>query len=138
MLGVDCYNGNMGTMLLERRLVKILWDETLNNGEISSKEDFVEFFIATKKWPCSRCEQCKNRISFALEHCIQHSYITKKPPFEVTAQGKAFIQKVGYFEEILKRHRRTSIAFGATLALIISVIFLLISSVLPYLLGYKM
>ena len=35
-------------MRLERRIVKILWDQTLNDVQISSKEDFVEFFSATK------------------------------------------------------------------------------------------
>lgn len=125
-------------MSFERCLVKVLWYETLQKGVIHSERDFVEFFIAAKNLPCSRCTYCKNRIQFTLEDCIKHEYIeVKNELLKVTAHGKAFLKKIGFLEEVLKRHRRTSIAIGASLAVLISAISLILGSILPYLLHYK-
>lgn len=102
-------------MLLERRLVKILWNEMLASGIIYYSESFVDL-VETKKWP--RCnylifhtndEKFKNRISFFLKDCIEYGYIKKDKEtnlLSVTKSGRDFLTFGGLLEEYFKRRHR--------------------------------
>lgn len=132
--------GNMLTMLLERRLVTILWNENWKRGNKYNKEEFVEF-IGTKKWPRwnylfrSKDNRFRNKISFILEDCVEYGYIISAKKLQedeelstqklkVSKAGRDFLKFGGFFEEYFKRRKRyMNFFFGGAFGLIIGLIY---------------
>ena len=114
-------------MLLERKLVKILWKEN-QKGILRNRRDFVKF-VAKQTWPFLRwcfydTKKFTNTIDFILGDCMKYDYIncddkSINENIEVTTQGRDFIKiPLGFSEEFLKRRKRTVIGVVGTVLVI--------------------
>lgn len=121
-------------MLLQRRLVKILDEYNLNNQVGIIRQAFVLYVIENKLWPrinyfwYKKDKFCR-KIDAILGDCIRgtYGYISEDDDGKtilVTIKGRDFIKiPLGFFEEFLKRRKRTShFLFGGALGVIISVL----------------
>lgn len=100
-------------MLLQRKVVEILNDYNISNGSISL-DDFVNY-VLKGKWPQINYYYCKDnvfkrKIETAIKDCMERDYafiVDKNGDIRVTHKGRDFLKILGFFEELLKRRKRT-------------------------------
>ena len=104
-------------MLLQRKLIKKLDDYNLNHDEGISRQQLVDSITKLKIWPYCFWygqERFRRKINTVLGDSIrgEYDYIAEDDDREslvVTTRGREFIKlPFGFFEEVLKRRRRTS------------------------------
>lgn len=119
-------------MLLGRRLVKILDSYIICKGEIN-RSDFINYITNDRLWPrinyylVYRKEMFKRRINNIIDDCIAYEFIMEeKEKLKVIKKGRDYIKLLGFFEEFLKRRKRT----------VVNIISLVISLLIAYLIAH--
>ncbi len=119
-------------MLLGRRLVKILDSYIICKGEIN-RSDFINYVTNDRLWPrinyylVYQEEMFKRRTNNTIDDCIAYKFIAEeKEKLKVTEKGRDYIKLLGFFEEFLKRRKRT----------VVSVISLVVSLLIAYLIAH--
>jgi len=130
-------------MLLQRRLVKILEEYNLNNQYGITRQDFVAFITENKLWPrinyfWYKKNKFSRKVDAVLGDCIRgaYGYISEDDDgltILVTTRGRDFIKMpLGFFEEFLKRRKRTShFLFGGALGVVITALAWFIAYLWP-------
>jgi len=96
-------------IILERKIVEYLDNEYLNGNKIN-RNSCIEY-ITNKRWPklnyhfWFKGEKFKRKIENIFDDCIEYEYIDIN--CFVTKQGRDFLKPFGFFEEFLKRRKRT-------------------------------
>lgn len=126
----------------QRRLVKILEEYNLNNEAGITRQGFIDYITEVKLWPRInyfgyKKDKFYRKMDVVLGDCIRsYGYIGEdddRKTILVTTKGRDFIKPFGFFEELLKRRKRTSHflfggAFGAIISGVIVHFWSLISS----------
>lgn len=117
-------------MLLERKLVEMLENHIIHKGEIS-RSDFINYVTKERFWPRVNYplisdEMFRRKMEGKIIDCIKRELVEEENgKIKVNMQGRDFLKILGFFEEFLKRRKRSVI--GVLGFIIGTIVTLLIS-----------